>query len=113
MAARTGACRCLALLYTKCGTPCEACRVAVLALSLFQLALGLLGKIKMFLHHLGRVIRKLFHVRIAPAVCFLLEFGQVLLVVLNHRIDVSLIGAPAYRWLFCRQFYVLLRRDLF
>src|SRR5256885_323196 len=32
MAARTGACRCLALLYTKCGTPCEACRVAVLAL---------------------------------------------------------------------------------
>src|SRR5436309_7974716 len=82
-------------------------------LFLFQLALGLLGKVKMLLNHLGSVVRKLFHVGITAAFCFFLELGEVLFVILDHRIHVSFIRSPAYGWLFRRQFCLLLRRNLF
>src|SRR6266478_179759 len=76
-------------------------------LLLFQLALGLLGKVKMFLNHLGSVVRKLFHVGITAAFCFFLELSEVFFVILDHRIHVSFIRTPAHGWLFRRQFCVL------
>src|SRR5436190_3408352 len=44
-------------------------------ISLFQLALRFLGKIKVLLDYLSRVFGKLLHVRIAPAFRFLLKLG--------------------------------------
>jgi K+ transporter len=62
-------------VYAKCGTLSRRAASRSWRFVLFQLALSLLGKVKMLLNHLGCVVRKLFHVGISPAVCFLLEFG--------------------------------------
>src|SRR6516164_5679743 len=63
-------------------------------LFLLQLALGLLGKVKMLLNDLGCVVRKFFHVGITAVFCFFLELGEVLFVILDHRIHVSFIRTP-------------------
>jgi len=47
---------------------------------LFQLCLDLFGEVQMLLNHFSCVLRKLFYVRIAPAVCFLFEFSEVFFV---------------------------------
>ena len=67
----------------------------------------------MLLNHLRFVVRKLLNVGVGAVLCFTLEFGQILFMVFDHRIDVGLIRAPAYLWLLRRQRYVLLRCNLF
>src|SRR5882762_2081994 len=62
--------------------------------SLFQFALSLFGQLKMFLDYLGRVLCKRFHIWIRPTLCLLLKFGQVLFVILDHRIHVGFVRAP-------------------
>ena len=58
---------------------------------LFELALSLLCEVQMLLNYLCRVRGKLFYVGIASAVCFFLELGQVLLMIADHHVYVSLV----------------------
>ena len=58
---------------------------------LFQFTLSLLREVQMLLDYLCRVVGKLLHIGIAPAVCFFLELRQVLLVIPNHRVHVGLV----------------------
>ena len=61
------------------------------SLQSFQLALDLFRLVKMLLNNFCCIIRKLLHVGIAPAGCFLFEFSQVFFVVLDHHVHVVLV----------------------
>jgi hypothetical protein len=74
----------------KCGTSFQTCRIAQ-SLSLLQLALSLFCKIKVFLDHLGRVLRKFLHVGIGSRIGLFLKSGQILFVIFHHHIHVRFI----------------------
>ncbi len=57
----------------KCGTPFVTCRIIAQSGFLLQLALSLLGEVKMFLDHLGRVVREFLHVGITAVLCLVLK----------------------------------------
>ena len=58
---------------------------------LLQLALSLLGQIKVFLDHLGRVFREFLHVGIGAGTGLLLKFGEILFVILHHHVHIGFI----------------------
>ena len=62
----------------------------------------------MLLDHFGCIIRKLFHVGIAPTAGLLFELSQILFMVLNHHVDVSLVRSPFELWLFRGELHAFL-----
>src|SRR4029453_16831746 len=80
---------------------------------LLRLALSLLGEVKMFLNHLGRVLGGFLHVGITAVSCLVLKFSQIFFVIFHHHVHVNFIGGPFFAWLFARQFNALFRRDRF
>src|SRR5947209_111506 len=81
------------------GAPCPDAPPPSKNCELLQFALGFLSDLQMRADHLRAFGCERFHVRVGAVLSFLLELGQVLLMILHHVVHVILVRFP-FAWRF-------------